>query len=107
VVSNHTDFNITPLDPFFTIWTAMKRESRSGVIIGQDERVDAYTALQALTTAPAWQFFEEERVGKLKSGMEASFVILDSNPLKTADVDAIKEVKVLETIKEGKTIYKL
>ena len=26
--SNHTDFNITPLDPFFTMWTAMKRESR-------------------------------------------------------------------------------
>jgi len=107
VVSNHTDFNITPLDPFFTIWTAMKRESRSGVIIGPDERVDAYTALQALTTSPAWQLFEEERVGKLKTGMEASFVILDSNPLKTADVDAIREVKVLETIKEGKTIYKL
>ena len=56
IFSNHTDFNITPLDPMFTVWTAMKRESRSGVIIGPDERIDAYSALQALTTAPAWQF---------------------------------------------------
>lgn len=106
VVANHTDFNITPLDPFFTMWTAMNRESRTGVIIGPDERVDAYTALQALTTGPAWQFFEEERVGKLKPGMEASFVILDRNPLKVAGTDEIKDIVVLETIKEGTTIYK-
>jgi predicted amidohydrolase YtcJ len=39
--------------------------------------------------------------------MEASFVILDSNPLEIPDVDAIKEINILETIKEGKTIYKL
>ena len=105
VFSNHTDFNITPLDPFFTIWTAMKRESRSGVIIGPDERIDAYTALQALTTSPAWQFFEEDRVGKLNVGLEASFVVLDQNPLTITEVDEIKDIRVLETIKAGKSIF--
>lgn len=103
--SNHTDFNITPLDPFFTIWTAMKRESRTGVIIGPQERIDSYTALQALTTGPAWQFFEESRVGKLDVGMEASFVILDKSPLKITNVDDIRAIRVLETIKEGESIY--
>jgi predicted amidohydrolase YtcJ len=83
----------------------MKRESRTGVIIGPQERIDAYTALQALTTGPAWQFFEEDKVGKLEEGMEASFVILDKNPLKITDVDDIRTIKVLETIKEGETIY--
>ena len=106
VVSNHTDFNVTPLDPFFTIWTAMKRESRSGVVIGPDERVDAYAALQALTTGPAWQFFEENRVGRIKQGMLADLVILDQNPVTVTDVDRIKDITVLETIKEGETIYK-
>jgi predicted amidohydrolase YtcJ len=105
IFSNHTDFNITPLDPFFTVWTAMKRESRSGVIIGPQERIDAYTALQALTTGPAWQFFEESRVGKLDVGMESSFVITDKNPLKMTEVDDIRTIKILETIKEGETIY--
>jgi predicted amidohydrolase YtcJ len=105
IFSNHTDFNITPLDPFFTVWTAMKRESRSGVIIGPQERIDAYTALQALTTGPAWQFFEESRVGKLDVGMESSFVITDKNPLKVTEFDDIRAIKILETIKEGETIY--
>jgi predicted amidohydrolase YtcJ len=104
VFSNHTDFNVTPLDPFFVIWTAMKRESRSGQIIGPDQRVDAYTALQGLTTGPAWQLFEENRKGMIMEGLLADFVILSADPLKT-DVDQIRHIKVLETIKEGKTIF--
>lgn len=105
VFSNHTDFNVTPLDPFWVMWSAMNRVSRSGVVVGPDERVDAYTALQALTTGPAWQVFEEKRKGKIKEGMLANLVILKNNPLKQ-DVSEIKDNQVLETIKEGKTIFK-
>ena len=35
----------------------------------------------------------------------ADFVILDKNPLKVEAID-IKDIKVVETIKEGKTVYK-
>ncbi len=104
ITSNHSDFNVTPLNPFFMMWTAMARESRSGVIIGPDQRVDAYTALQALTTGPAYQFFEENRKGKIKVGMLADFVIIEKNPLKQA-VSDIKNNEVVQTIKEGKTVY--
>ena len=106
VTSNHTDFNVTLLDPFFVMWTSMKRETRAGKILGGDQVIDAYAALQSITTGPAYQFFEEDRKGKIKKGMLADFVILDSNPLKVKNVDAIKNVKVVETIKEGKTVYK-
>ncbi|MBE9547810.1 MAG: amidohydrolase [Proteobacteria bacterium] len=106
VSSNHTDFNVTLLDPFFVMWTSMKRETRSGKILGADQRIDAYTALQNITTGPAYQFFEEDRKGMIKKGMLADFVILDKNPLKVTDVDAIREITVLQTIKEGSTIYK-
>ena len=102
--SNHTDFNVTPLNPFWVMWSAMARESRSGVIVGPDQRVDAYTALQALTTGPAWQVFEEKRKGMIKEGLLADFVILEKNPLKQK-VSEIKDNKVLATIKEGKLIY--
>jgi len=104
VVSNHTDFNVTPLNPFWVIWSAMARESRTGVIVGPDQRVDAYTALQAMTTGPAWQVFEEERKGRIKVGLLADFVILRNNPLKQP-VAEIKDNEVLATIKEGKLIY--
>ena len=102
--SNHTDFNVTPLNPFWVIWSAMARESRSGVIVGPDQRVDAYTALQGLTTGPAWQVFEDDRKGKIKVGLLADFVILENNPLKQKTSE-IKDNEVLATIKEGKLIY--
>ncbi|WP_294031156.1 amidohydrolase family protein [Thiolapillus sp.] len=105
VMSNHTDFNVTPLDPFWVIWSAMARESRSGTIIGPDQRVDAYTALQALTTGPAWQVFEEDRKGKIKEGMLADFVVIRHNPLKQK-VEDIKDNEVLATVKEGRVVYK-
>ncbi len=103
--SNHTDFNVTSLDPFFVLWTAITRTSRSGTVIGPDERVDVYTALQGLTTGPAYQVFEENRKGKIKEGFLADFVILDKNPLKVETTE-IRDIQVLETIKEGKSIYK-
>ena len=105
IYSNHTDFNVTPLDPFWVLWSAMARESREGVIIGPDQRVDAYTALQGLTTGPAWQVFEENRKGKIKEGMLADFVVIKNNPLKQK-VTEIKDNEVLATIKEGNVVYK-
>ncbi|PKP88191.1 MAG: amidohydrolase [Alphaproteobacteria bacterium HGW-Alphaproteobacteria-17] len=103
--SNHSDYSVTPLDTRFMLWTSMARVSPTGVVSGADERVDAYAALQALTTGPAWQIFEEDRKGRIKIGLLADFVILDKNPL-TLPVDAIKDIKVLETIKEGQSVWK-
>ncbi len=102
--SNRTDFNVTPLDPFFVMWSAMARETRSGRILGPDQRVDAYTALQGLTTGPAWQIFEENRKGSIRPGLLTDFVILSADPL-TVSIDELKAIKVLETIKEDMSIY--
>lgn len=74
------------------------------MVIGPDERVDAYAALQALTTGPAWQMFEEGRKGRIAEGLLADFVILDRNPLDTP-VEAIRSIAVVATIKDGVTAY--
>ncbi|MGH6652095.1 MAG: amidohydrolase [Sphingopyxis sp.] len=103
--SNHSDYSVTPLDTRFMLWTSMARVSPTGVVSGPDERLGAYEALQALTTGPAWQVFEEERKGRIKPGLLADFVILDKNPL-TTPVDGIKDIKVLETIKESATVWR-
>ena len=86
------------------IWSAVNRKSRSGEIIGPDERIGALEALKAITINAAYQYGEQDQKGSIEPGKLADLVILDKNPLKV-DPDAIKEVKVLETIKEGKTIY--
>ncbi len=102
--SNHGDYNVTPLDPFFMLWTSVNRLTRDNKVLGSDERIDVYTALQGLTTGPAWQFFEENRKGMLKEGLLADFVIVENNPL-TQDVLDLKNNKVLFTIKEGNVVY--
>lgn len=63
-----------------------------------------YEALQAVTIHAAYAYDEEQTKGSIKVGKIADFVILDQNPL-TVDKMDIKNIQVLETIKEGKTIY--
>jgi len=103
--SNHSDYSVTPLDTRFMLWTSMARVSPTGVVSGVGERLNAYEALQALTTGPAWQAHEEDRKGRIKAGLLADFVILDKNPLETP-VDGIRGIKVLETIKEGRSVWR-
>jgi predicted amidohydrolase YtcJ len=102
--ANHTDFNVVPIDQLFVVWTAVNRVSREGEVIGPDERISAYEALKALTANPAYWYREEDRKGTLETGKLADLVILDKDPLKV-DPMAIKDIKVLETIKAGKTVY--
>lgn len=103
--SNHSDFSVTPLDPMMTVWTAVNRRSRSGRVIGPDQRVDAETALRALTLDAAWQNHEEASKGSIEPGKLADLVILDGNPLEV-DPDAIREIEIVETLKEGRTIFR-
>ena len=105
IPSNHSDFSVTPLDTRFMLWTSMARVSPTGVVSGPDERLGAYEALQALTTGPAWQAFEENRKGRIKAGLLADFVILDKNPL-TTPVGDIRGIRILETVKEGRSVWK-
>ncbi|NBW76434.1 MAG: amidohydrolase [Sphingomonadaceae bacterium] len=104
IASNHSDYPVTPLDTRAQLWSAMARTSRTGVVSGEGQREDAWHALQGLTTGPAWQVFEEDQRGRIKPGLLADFVVLDRNPLTTA-VDDIRAIRVLETVKEGQTIW--
>jgi predicted amidohydrolase YtcJ len=80
------------------------RRSRSGRILGEDQRVDAYTALRAMTIWPAFQIFEEDRKGSIEVGKLGDFVILSDNPLEV-DPTTLADLEVLETIKEGTTVW--
>ena len=80
------------------------RRSRSGDIIGPEQRVDVMTALKAMTIWPAWQHFEEDTKGSIETGKLADFVILDQDPT-AIDPETLDQIKVVETIKEGVTIF--
>jgi predicted amidohydrolase YtcJ len=103
--SNHTDYSVTPMEPMRMVWSAVTRQSRSGTIMGPDECVSVWEALQAITINAAWQYKEEDEKGTLEAGKLADLVILDANPL-TVAADDILNIKVVETLKEGVTVYK-
>lgn len=103
--TNHTDFNVAPIDQMLVVWSAVNRISRNGEPIGVEECITPYQSLQTITSSAAYQYFDENLKGKLKEGLLADLVILDQNPLKV-DPMKIKDLKVMETIKEGKTVYK-
>jgi len=102
--TNHTDFVVAPLDQLTMLWSAVNRVSRSGNPIGLDQRVTAYEALKCMTDWAACQYGEQDTKGTLEVGKLADFVVLDQDPLKV-DPMKIKDIKVLETIKEGVRIY--
>jgi predicted amidohydrolase YtcJ len=103
--TNHTDFYVAPLDQMFMMWTAVNRPTRSGSVLGPDQRIKTYEALKSQTIWAAEQYDEQGRRGTLKTGKIADLVILDKNPLKV-DPMTLKDIKVQETIKEGRTVYK-
>ncbi|MCA0133315.1 amidohydrolase [Winogradskyella alexanderae] len=102
--TNHSDATVTPLNPMMTVWSAVNRESRNGVIVGDAERATPYQALKAITIHAAYEHFDENLKGSLEPGKVADFVILEKNPLKVNPED-LKGVKVLKTIKDGKVIF--
>jgi hypothetical protein len=104
-VTIHSDAPVALPNLMRVVWTAVERKSRSGKVIGADERLTPYEALKAITDWSAYQHFEQGTKGTLESGKLADLVILDKNPLKVNPAD-IKGIEVLETIKEGKSVYK-
>lgn len=103
--TNHTDFVVAPLDPMAVLWSAVNRVSRSGEQIGPDQRVTPLEGLKAMTINVAYQYGEQDSKGTLTAGKRADLVVLDANPLKVEPMK-IRDIKVVETVKDGKTIYR-
>lgn len=104
VCSLHQDSPVTPPDMLHSIWCAVNRISRDGVTVGQENKVDCYEALIAATNGGAYTYFEEDTKGILRQGAVADFVILDRDPT-AVDSMEIKDIHVLQTIKEDQVIY--
>lgn len=102
--SIHNDAPVVPPDMMRLIWSAVVRETRSGQTLGEEERLSPIEALKAMTINAAYQYFEEENKGSLEVGKLADLVILSENPT-TIPPSGIKDIKILETFKEGQSIF--
>lgn len=101
----HQDTPVIEPNMFETILCAVNRTTKEGKVLGEDEKISVLEAIKAVTINSAYQYGEEDVKGSLKAGKKADLIIVDRNPL-NVDKNELRNIKILETIKDGKTIYK-
>ena len=99
----HNDASVTPTRPLHLAHCAVNRQTASGRVLGEREKISIYSALKAQTIEAAWQVFQEHERGSISKGKLADFVILAQNPM--ANPKQIQNNKVLSTIRRGRTVY--
>lgn len=100
----HNDSPVVPPDMMRLIAITVNRLTRSGHVLGPDQRATVIEALYAITQGAAFQYFEESSKGSITPGKRADLVVLDQNPLLT-DPALLSAIGVVETIAGGKTVF--
>jgi len=100
-MSFHSDFAMAPAEPLTLAWTAINRVTSEGTEITQDQRIDVYTAMKAITITAAHTLMLENEIGSIKVGKTSNFTILEENPFKV-DPMHIKDIFVVGSIYHGK-----
>ncbi|WP_199488192.1 MULTISPECIES: amidohydrolase [Tenacibaculum] len=91
-----SDWNVSTLNPFVGIQNAVTRVPQN---------ISLKEAIKAYTINGAYVMRQEDKVGSLKVGKLADFVVLDKN-IFTISSNQIKTTKVIMTVFNGKEIYK-
>ena len=107
IFTSHHDAPVAFPDSMRVLDATVTRRARgSGVVVGPQHRVEVITALKAMTLWPAYQHFEETTKGSIEVGKLADFVILSADPT-VVDPETLDTLAVTETVKEGRTVFRL
>jgi predicted amidohydrolase YtcJ len=105
VFTIHNDAPIVPPDIMRLLEIAVARRTRSGFVLGEDQRIDVEEALRAVTLDAAYGYFEEDRKGSISVGKQADLVVLARDP-RTVPSEDIDGIAILETFARGRTVYR-
>jgi len=103
-----SDWAVTTMNPLVAIETAVRREDPDDRIIGalnKNESMDLTEMLKAYTINTAYLMHQQDITGTIEVGKSADLIILERN-LYNIPIEEISEVRVLETMIEGKTVYR-
>ena len=104
VTTFHQDSPVLPPDMLHTVWCAVNRKTKGGILLDQSEVISVYNALKSITINAAWQYGEENSKGSIEIGKDSSFVILSDNPL-CYEKDKINQIEVEYTILRDEIVY--
>lgn len=88
-----SDSYVTPMDSLLGAHAAINRPNC-------EERLDAFQAFSLFTSGASRLSFDEGRRGTLEPGKEASFVVLERDPL-DADPTSVRSIEVMGLYMRG------
>jgi predicted amidohydrolase YtcJ len=100
----HNDAPIVPPDMIRLLWATTNRETRSGKVLGADQRLTTFEALSAMTRMAAYQYFEEDQKGTLTVGKQADLVVLSATPLSSNASDLLS-ISIVSTWSRGAKVF--
>lgn len=103
-VAPASDYMPGPYEPLMALQSLVTRRDFRGREWGPNQKITMTEALRVCTMHGAYASFEEDVKGSITPGKLADFVILAADPHDT-DPDAIKDIKVVQTVVGGKTMY--
>ena len=102
-----SDFPVEQVNPFLGIYAAVTRMDLDGNPAGgwyPEQCLTIEEAVDAFTKGAAFAQFQENTVGRLKTGMKSDIIVIDRD-IFNCEYSEIPETKVLMTIVDGKVVY--
>ncbi len=103
-VAAGTDSAVVPYPPLWAMYHFVSRDTISGGVFGEDQRITREEALRAATIGNAFLTFEEELKGSIEPGKLADLVVL-SDDIMRVPVEQIEATTVLLTMVGGEIVY--
>ena len=100
----HNDAPVVPPDMIRLLWSTTNRKTRSGKVLGEEQKISTYAALEAMTINAAYQHYEEDIKGTIEVGKQADLVILSEDPL-SIHPEKLLNLKVVATYSKGIEIF--
>ena len=100
----HNDAPVVPPDMIRLLWSTTNRKTRSGKVLGEEQKISTYAALEAMTINAAYQHFEDDIKGTIEVGKQADFVVLSEDPL-SIHPEKLLNIKVVATYSKGTEIF--
>ena len=100
----HNDAPVVPPDMIRLLWSTTNRKTRSGKVLGEEQKISIYAALEAMTINAAYQHFEDDIKGTIEVGKQADLVVLSEDPL-SIHPEKLLNVKVVATYSKGIEIF--
>ena len=107
-VAGGTDAPVERGEPMIEFYAAVARKSldgKDGPGWHPEEKVSRAEALLMFTWFPAFASFQEDRSGRIATGMRGDFTVLDRDIMKIPEAEILKTTNVL-TVIGGKVVFR-